>query len=92
MQWLSDISKNLINVTNILQTHLARDSVHRVYQHCYIFRRRVLADAVTQVENMGGTRARGVGMRGTKAVQDLGDLGLDGSRWCKQHIRVDIAL
>ena len=57
-----------------------------------MFGRRVLADAVTQVEDVGGPALVGVGVRRAKAVEHTAHFFLDARRWCKQDVRVDIAL
>ena len=66
--------------------------MNRLHQGADMLGRRELADAVTEVENVG--RAGGVGVRVglAKAVQHAVDFGGDLRGWRKQNVRVDIAL
>ena len=61
-------------------------------QSCHMLGGRVLMDAMPQIENMGGARLGGVGVRFAKAVQNPNHFIFDALRRCKQHIGVDVAL
>ena len=67
-------------------------AVNCIDQGADMFRRRELADAVPQVENVGWTSGCGVGVRFAKAVQHPVHLGGDVLGRCKQNVGIDIAL
>ena len=67
-------------------------AVNRIDQGADMFRWRELADAVTQVENVGRAAGRGVGMGFAEAVQHTVHLGGDVLGRRKQNVGVDIAL
>ena len=67
-------------------------AVHRLDQRRYMLGRGVLADAVAQVEDVRGACGVAVGVRLAKAVEHPVYLGRDLRGWCKQDVRVDVAL
>ena len=62
--------------------------VHRLDQHAHAFWRGELADAVTEVEDLGRAGGGGVGVWLAKGVQHATCFGGDGIRWGKQGVGV----
>ena len=67
-------------------------AVHGFDQHAHALRWGELADAVTQVENLGGARGGLVGVRLTKRFQHASGFGRNRIRRGKQGIGVKVAL
>ena len=65
--------------------------MHRFHQHGHVLGRGVLADAVAQVEDVGGAGGGAVGVWLAKAIQHGVHLGDDLCGRRKQHVGVDVA-
>ena len=66
--------------------------VHRLHQHAHALRRCELADAVAQIEDLGGARRGGVGMWFAKSVQHAANFSGNGIGGGKQRVGVQVAL
>ena len=66
--------------------------MNRLHQGAHMLGRRELADAVTEVEDVGWASGAGVRMGLAKAVQHAVHLGCDLRGWRKQDVGVNVAL
>src|SRR4051812_37669337 len=73
------------------QPLLHRMAMHRVDERLHIVGRRVLADAMAEIEDVRGAGAF-VGERNTETVEYLRGLGVDLRGFGEQDVRVEVAL